>query len=166
MKQNAKELAKIISEISGKEERLLYYPPEEIEEIIREKRAVILKEEGKIAGFGSWSLRGGDWAEIDMLYVAPEFRKRKYLGRILAMIFRRVKHEAKKVVIFTRAPQVKREAGKFGFRSLPTLYRLPVKVLGKLFVHRFHPRRWRPCVMKYGLKLSRLGMICTLIKEL
>ncbi len=136
----AKELAKIVSDISKKELGLLYYSPAELEEIINENRAIVFEENGKLSAFGSWTFHG-DWVEVHTLYISPEFRGQGYLRKLFSGIYERLKEVKSRAFFFTQSPAVAHVAEEFQFK--PALYsNLPAGILFRLILHRSQPRRW------------------------
>ena len=145
-----KELAQWISDISKKELGLLYYFPEEIEEAIKENRYILLKEGDRRVGFGLWTIRA-NWLELHTLYIAPEFRGRGYMSKLLEVGYERLKDSPFKIYAFTRAGAVMHGIEKYGFRP-GSFFDLPWRVIFGIFWHRLNPRRW-PSYLKYGWKI-------------
>ena len=134
------QLVKSISEISKKEIPLLYYYPKEVERAISDGRLITVCENGKNIGFGFWHSYG-NWIELSTMYIAPEFRGKGYLHKLIDAIRLKLQDKIPNLFLFTQAPQVVRVIENFGFGPA-SLSSLPFSVLAKLILHRLNLRRW------------------------
>ncbi|TSC89927.1 MAG: hypothetical protein G01um10143_417 [Parcubacteria group bacterium Gr01-1014_3] len=150
------DLAKTISAVSKKELGLLYYFPEEIERALKENRAVIIEENGRLVGWGFWTIRNGpprraSWLEVHTLYIYPEFRGRGYLNKFFDMAYQRLKDANLRAYFFTRAGAVMHMAEKYGFKKA-SVSDIPISVWIKMLLHRLNPRRLSS-YLKYGWRI-------------
>lgn len=133
--------AEIISEITRRETRLLYYFPEEIKATIGAGRAVLIKENGELAAFALWDYYGNDWIEIHTIYVRPEDRGRGYSRWLIEEIKNRLAGFRGRIFFFTTSPIIMKIGEELGFKKR-SLFSLPAGILLKIIIHRLHPRRW------------------------
>ncbi len=136
-----REESKIISEITKSESRLLYYLPEEIERAFAEGRGVVIRDGEKLVGFGLWDFYR-DWTELHTLYIAPEYRGRGYLKKIVAEAAEKLKNQGRtnKLFLFTLAPRVASVAAAHRFKNA-SYFSLPLKTWLAIGKARANPKK-------------------------
>lgn len=146
------EIAKKISDITKNSDRLIYYPPEEVQKNFEKDQIVFFQEGEELAAFGLWDYYG-DWVEIHTGYVAPEFRGMGYGRKLLEEMKKKLeaRDRGKNFLLFTRAPQIAHLVSEFGFKKA-AFWKLPLNVWLKIIFSRLSLKKL-PTYIKHGLNI-------------